>query len=103
MKSFTDLFKKKILLTEENRRHILNRLELLNQEDKIKETLLSPELIKKSVSDDKVIVYYKHYQKTPVTSKYMAVIVKFTDMENFIISAYFTDRIKKGDLLWKKN
>ena len=103
MQSFIDLFKKKIILTEENKNHILNRPELLNQEDKIKEALISPELIKKSVSDDKVVIYYKHYQKTPVTSKYMAVIVNITAMENFIISAYFTDRIKKGDLLWKKN
>ena len=102
MQSFIDLFKRKIILTEENRNHILSRLELLNQEEKIKETLLIPELLKKSVSDDKVIIYYKHYSKTPVTSKYMAVIVKITDKENFIISAYFTDRIKKGDLLWKR-
>lgn len=103
MPAFIDLFKRKIILTEENRSHILNRPELLNQEDKIEETLLNPELIKKSVSDDKVVIYYKRYQKTPVTSKYMAVVVKLTDKENFIISAYFTDRIKKGDLLWEKN
>ena len=48
MQSFIDLFKRKIILTEENRNHILSRLELLNQEEKIKETLLNPELLKKN-------------------------------------------------------
>ena len=103
MQSFIDLFKRKITLTEERKNHILNRPELLNQESKIKETLNNPELLKKSVSDERVVIYYKHYPTTPVTSKYLAVVVKISYKENFIISAYFTDRIKKGDVTWKKN
>ena len=100
MLSYIDLFNRKITLTEERRKHILERLEMINQESKIKETLISPELIKKSVSDENVVIYYKNYQKTPVTSKYLAVVVN--NSKSFIISAYFTDRIKKGELIWKK-
>ena len=74
---------------------------MLNQESKIKETLSSPELLKRSVSDENIVIYYKHYPTTPVTSKYLAVVVKVK--ETFIISAYFTDRVKKGELLWGKN
>lgn len=103
MQSFIDLFKRELTLTEERRKHILERLEMLNQESKIKETLISPELIKRSVSDEKVVIYSKHYATTPVTSKYLAVVVKTNTKENFIISAYFTDRIKKGELIWRKS
>ena len=103
MQSFIDIFKRKITLTEERRKHILYRPEMFNQESKIKETLSDPELIKRSVSDKDVVIYYKHYPATPVTSKHLAVIVKISGKENFIISAYFTDRIKKGELVWKKN
>ena len=101
MQTFIDLFKRKISLTEERKGHILNRLEMLNQEAKIEETLVKPELIKRSVSDEKVVIYYRHYPKTPVTSKYLAVVVN--NSKSFIISAYFTDRIKKGELIWTKN
>ena len=103
MQSFIDIFKRKITLSEERKNHILNRLEMLNQESKIKETLSAPELLKRSVSDEKVVIYYRHYPKTPVTEKYLAVVVKINNKENFIISAYFTDRIKKGELIWTKS
>ncbi|MBI2656669.1 hypothetical protein HYX03_02935 [Candidatus Woesearchaeota archaeon] len=102
MQTFVDLFDRKIILTEEIKSHILKRPEMINHEDKIKETLNAPELLKRSVSDEKVVIYYKYYIKTPVTHKYLAVIVKINDKENFIISAYFTDRIKKGEIVWKK-
>lgn len=101
MQTFTDLFKRKISLSEDRKSHILNRLEMPNQETKIEETLAKPELIKRSVSDENVIIYYKHYQKTPVTSKYLAVVVN--NSKSFIISAYFTDRIKKGEIIWTKS
>ena len=103
MQRFVDLFNRKIRLSEEIIKHILERPEMLNQEGKIKETLSNPELIKGSVSDENVVIYYRHYTTTPVTSKYLAVIVKLEATENFIISAYFTNRIKKGELVWEKN
>ena len=103
MRIFIDLFDRKIKLTEERREHILERLEMINQELKIEETLANPELIKISVSAEDVVIYYRKYPKTPVTSKYLAVVVKLNSKENFIISSYFTDRIKKGELVWKKN
>ena len=34
---------------------------------------------------------------TPVTEKYLCVVVKV-----FIITAYFTDKIKRGEILWKR-
>ena len=103
MQRFVDLFNRKIRLSEEIIKHILERPEMLNQDNKIKETLSNPELIKRSVSDENVVIYYKHYTTTPVTSKYLAVIVKLDATENFMISTYFTDRIKKGEFVWEKS
>lgn len=50
-----------------------------------------------------LVVCCGHVIKTPVTNKYLAVVVKINEIENFIITAYFTDRIKKGELIWEKN
>ncbi len=102
MQNFTDLFKRIITLTEDRMKHILERPEMISQMGKIDETLTSPELIKRSVSDKNVVIYYKHYQITPVTSKYLAVVIKI-NKENLIISSYFTDSIKKGEIVWEKN
>jgi len=55
------------------------------------------------VSSETVVIYYKNYPKTPVTNKYLAVVVKINEMENFIITAYFTERVKKGEIVWEKN
>lgn len=102
MQTFVDLFDRKIILTDEIKGHILKRPEMIDQDNKIKETLSAPELLKRSVSEEKVVIYYKYYIKTPVTHKYLAVIVMISEKQNFIISAYFTDRIKKGEIVWKK-
>lgn len=32
----------------------------------------------------------------------MCIVVKFKEADAFVITAYFTDSIKKGDVLWKK-
>ncbi|MBI4171107.1 MAG: hypothetical protein HY514_05385 [Candidatus Aenigmarchaeota archaeon] len=47
-------------------------------------------------------MFYKLYDKTPVTRKYLLVAVKVLDKEGFVITAFFTEKIKKGDLLWPK-
>jgi hypothetical protein len=48
-------------------------------------------------------MFYKLYPHSPVSEKYMLVIVEVTDAEGFIVTAFFTDKVKKGGLLWKKN
>ena len=39
---------------------------------------------------------------TPVTDKYLCVVVKVLTQDLFIITPYFTDTIKKGEVLWEK-
>ncbi len=47
-------------------------------------------------------MFYKLYKTTPVTQKYLCVLVKNLDKDNFVITSYFTDSIKKGEILWEK-
>ena len=102
MKIFKDYAARKIRLTDNRQAHILTRPELGGQEDKISETLLIPDMIKKSKHDPAVLLYYKLYAKTPVTRKYLMVAVKVENGEGFILTSFFTDKTKVGETIWKK-
>lgn len=75
---------------------------MFGQINKIKETLSNPYKIIKSKTDPNVVLFYRLYQSTPVTIKYLCVVVKILESDAFIITAYFTDTIKKGKVLWEK-
>ncbi|MBI4257326.1 MAG: hypothetical protein HY619_00065 [Thaumarchaeota archaeon] len=47
-------------------------------------------------------IYYGFFTETPVTAKYMAVVVKPLDGEGFILTAYLTDRVKRGNIVWRR-
>jgi len=103
MQHFTDVFNKKIRLSDERANHLIEtHPEIKSQIEKIKETLLNPDLIIQSKTDDEVDLYYKYYLVTTVGEKYLCVVVKVTIDDSFIITAYFTDSIKGGEILWKK-
>ena len=69
---------------------------------KIQDTLLAPDTIVRSRTDSSVELFYRYYDTTPVTEKYLCVTVKVLTDDAFIITAYFTDAIKRGEVLWKK-
>ena len=75
---------------------------MARQIDKIQETLLNPDVIVRSRTDSNVELFYRHYNVTPVTEKYLCVVVKVLSNDRFIITAYFTDKIKRGKVLWKR-
>ena len=103
MKWFRDLNNRKIRLTEERQEHIeTDHPEMAGQIDKIQETLLNPDVIVRSRTDSNVELFYRHYNVTPVTEKYLCVVVKVLSNDRFIITAYFTDKIKRGKVLWKR-
>ena len=73
-----------------------------NQLKKIALTLLYPDRIIRSRTDDEVELHYRFFETTPVTRKHLCFVVKATDADSFIITVYFTDTVKKGDVLWEK-
>lgn len=103
MKWFKDVFNRRIRLTDEREKHIeADHPEMFDQIDKIQDTLLSPDRIVKSRTDPDVELFYQHYNITPVTEKYLCVVVKVLVNDLFIITAYFTDTIKAGEILWRR-
>ncbi len=103
MKWFKDIQNRQIRLSSERQDHIeIDHLEMSGQIDKIHDTLALPDVIIKSRTDPDVELFYQHYNTTPVTEKYLCVVVKVLVSDLFIITAYFTDTIKKGIILWKK-
>ena len=91
-----------IRLTNERLAHIKEHPEMSASEAKIKETILSPDIVVKSRSDEEVRMYYKHYKGLSIGDKHHCIVVKFRQEDAFVITAYFTDSVKKGDVLWKK-
>jgi len=60
-------------------------------------TLVDPERIKKSRSDEHVYLYYR------LIGKYvLCVVVKHFGDEGFVITAYFTGKEKEGTTIWEK-
>ena len=103
MKWFKDIHDRRIRLTDERQAHIENdHPEMSGQIDKITETLLNPDKIVHSKTDSEVELFFKHYKSTPVTEKYLCVVIKVLPDDLFIITAYFTDTIKRGKRLWEK-
>ncbi len=101
MKVLKDIFGKQIRLSDERLRHIKEfHPELRNQVAKIRETLLHPDRVVRSNSDPEVELHYRFFHETPVGSKYLCVVVKSLDSDYFVLTVYFTDTTKRGELLW---
>ena len=80
----------------------MQRQEMVGQEDRIRETLAFPDLVKLSRHDDRVLCYYRWYESTPVTKKYLICMVRILNHEGFVITAFYTDRVKEGKVEWQR-
>ena len=103
MRWFRDIHNRRIRLTDERQVHIeTDHPEMSGQIDKIQETMSNPDIIVRSRTDLDVELFYRHYDITPVTEKYLCIVVKILRRDMFIITAYFTDTIKRGEVLWER-
>src|ERR1700687_1367815 len=89
-----------VRLTEERLAYILEHPEMSDRETAIKETLLSPEQVLESLFDPAVRLYYRFYRMTAVGDKYLCVVVKMSQGDAFVLTAYLTDSIKRGWRIW---
>ena len=98
-----DVRKRRIRLSDERQEHIeSDHPEMSDQVAKVETTLLDPDSIVRSRTDPEVELFYRHYSVTPVTDKHLCVVVKSGTEDLFIVTAYFTDSIKRGEILWEK-
>jgi len=72
-----------------------------NLKEEMKETLRDPEIVRRSVYDPSVLIYYRYF-KDVFGGKYIAVVVKVNNIKGFILTSYVTDRVKRGDEVWRK-
>lgn len=97
-----DVWGAQVRLTEERLAHILEHPEMLGQEEKVAETLWRPGAVVQSRSDETVRLFFRYYRGLIVRDKYLCVVVKYAAEDAFIITAYFTDWIKRGESLWER-
>ena len=70
--------------------------------EKMKETLVSPQIVRRSLYDEKVWLFYRFYENTPVTEKYLMVAARILNDEGFVVTSYFTDKDKMVEELWRE-
>ena len=103
MKVLKDVHNRSIRLTDERQNHfVADHPEMKGQIEKLKQTLRNPEKVVRSRTDSQVELFYRHYDSTPVTRKHLCVVVKALTNYAFILTAYFTDTVKKGETLWQR-
>ena len=66
------------------------------KEDIVKSVLQMPDEIRQSKMDNNVFLYYKQFDRL------YCVVAKHTEMEGFLVTAYPTDKVKEGDIIWTK-
>jgi hypothetical protein len=66
------------------------------------ETLAEPDVVIQSRSDPDVRLYHRLYQTSAVGAKHLCVVVKLRVEDAFLVTAYFTDRPKRGEILWSR-
>jgi hypothetical protein len=102
MRYYRDFEGRHIRLTDERLAHILEHPEMAGMEARIGETIARPERVVESLSDLEARLYYRYYVGTSVGNKHLAVVVKLTVDDAFVVTAYLTDKPKSGKLLWPK-
>lgn len=92
-----------VRLTDERWDHICRRHpELRDQEEKILETVESPEMVLQGDYGEKLAARF--YKTTPLTSKYLVVAYKeLSPRDGFVVTAYFARRLAEWrEILWKR-
>jgi hypothetical protein len=92
-----------VRLTAERWQHIMYRHpEMVEQRERVLETLAEPELIQQG--DYGELLAIRSYPETPLTSKYLVVVYREVDQKDgFILTAYFTSwPSSKRAILWKR-
>ena len=98
---FTDYQNRAIRLTNERWTHILDHPEMVDQRERLVETLAAPDIVIATVKDEHVHAYHRLYENTPVTRKYMVVAVKMETSDAFVVTVYFSGRLKRGATVWQ--
>lgn len=96
-----DIFSREIQLSDARVRHIDSiHPELRNKLTKIKDALKSPDRVIRSIADPQIEMFYQKWGSRGGETKYLCIAVKSELVHHFVLTAYLTDVIKRGRLLW---
>ncbi len=88
MSEFKDNKGRSIRLTDERLNHLeTQHPEMVGQMDRVSDTLANPDSIVRSKTDASVELFYRHYRTTPVSQKFLCIVVKTSTADSFIITA----------------
>ena len=97
---FEDKFDNIIKLSDKQWIHIIKEHpEVQPYKNRLSDVLSRPHLVKRSKRDKDTFLYYRYY-KDIYKGKYLLVIERTRD--RLLLTCYITDRVKEGDLIWKK-
>jgi len=102
MKVIRDCFGRSVRLTDERLAHIMEHAELVGMEDEIEWLLQSPTEVRQSRSDDDVMLFYEFCTRTRVGGKWLCAVVKHLSDDAFVVTAYLTNTVKAGEVIWPK-
>lgn len=97
---FRDYEDRPIRLSGERMAHILSHPEMAGPSGDIGGVLAEPEVVVSSRRDVSVRLHYRRIRSTLVGEKLLCVVVKVVAEDAFVLTAYLTDRIKRGTKLW---
>jgi len=100
MKLLKDYEGRDVRLTDERLGHILEHPEMAGMEAALEHTLRQPEFVIQSRTDPATELIYRFYLGTRVGDKWLCVVVKYALDDAFVVTAYLTDKLKKGTQLW---
>jgi len=100
MKTITDCFGRAVRITDERLAHILAHPEMASMGREIENALREPQLVRRSLSDTSVRLFYEFYARTMVGGKWLCIVVKYREADAFVVTAYLTDKPKAGEDLW---
>jgi len=83
-----------VFLTEERYKHIKKHPEMQNTISIIEETIKNPQKIVSLSFDNSIHYFYSHHKNRKSKAKYLRVVVKYTNGEGFIITAYFVEEMR---------
>ena len=93
--------------TEERQRRVVERHpELLpSHQQKVAETLASPDLVRRSLRSNRAKLFPRWYTELPGGKHVVVAVMTEQQKENcsWIITAYLTGRLAEGDAEWKRN
>ena len=100
METLLDYQGRTVRLTAERLAHIFEHPEMRGLESALTETLRNPTLVIESRTDPSTELNYRFYLGTKVGDKWLCVVVKYARQDAFVLTAYLTDRPKRGEQIW---